>query len=356
MPLVDDFVTILSKNGVKISDTSKNPFLQRLVASVNHCVTVYRNDGPMDAKIRALDDILFKAAFWLTSKPPRAAAKGAKASTKNPARWNAMTRLAERVAEEAGNVGVKLLHSPADFRQIQGDPNLGKQSYWLERADQHHRPGFTLSLHYEQWVSLINTNESFWDYLDRTTIFRPNKTRTVKFLGTGASNEMLSHRIRMFEGTAFINSWVDVFDTKLHKTETSGDGFAIFVCDAGDMYAASHILGKFHHSSFFAGMPVVAAGEIVADQGEIKLITAKSGHYRPSAADMERMVKKLAWIPDSAMIIPEFSHGAAHCYFVGDYRRNDLRAPVRKEAFKNRLPDWVKNSEACNKIHAVLPT
>jgi hypothetical protein len=116
------------------------------------------------------------------------------------------------------------------------------------------------------------------------------------------------------------------------------------------MYAASHILGKFHHSSFFAGMPVVAAGEVVAFDGQIKLITAKSGHYRPSAADMANMVKKLGWIPASAMIIPEFSHGACDCYFVGDYRRNDLRNKVRKATFMSRMPDWVKNLDACKKI------
>ena len=359
MSRVDDFATILTQNGVEISDTSKNAFLQSLAAGVNHCVTVYRNHGSVDSKIRALDDILFKAAFWLTSKPPKTVPKpgSLKLSTKNPARWDAMTRLAERVSEEAANVGVKLLHSPADFRRIRGDPNLGSQSYWLERADVHHRPGFQLSAHYEQWVALINTTESFWDYVQTHQPFiSVKRSLAVKFLGENTRAQMLLHRVTMDNlGTAYINSGVDIFDTENNKTEASGKGFAIFVCDPFDMYAASHVLGRFHHSSFFAGMPVVAAGEVIAFDGEIKLITAKSGHYRPSAADMLRMVKSLAWIPAGAMIIPEFSHGNTPCYRVGDYRRSDLRAPIRKAAFKNKLPDWVKNSAACNKICDNLP-
>jgi hypothetical protein len=63
----------------------------------------------------------------------------------------------------------------------------------------------------------------------------------------------------------------------------SGDDIAIFVMGLdGKIYIGSHELGIFHHSSFLAGGPVAAAGEIVIKDGVILLITAKSGHYRPN--------------------------------------------------------------------------
>jgi len=45
----------------------------------------------------------------------------------------------------------------------------------------------------------------------------------------------------------------------------------------------SHIgkLGRFHHSSFKSGGAVMAAGEWVITSGELKMINACSGHYKP---------------------------------------------------------------------------
>src|SRR5262245_22942299 len=38
----------------------------------------------------------------------------------------------------------------------------------------------------------------------------------------------------------------------------------------------------FHHSSFTAGDPVAAAGEMRAKQGVLELISNESGHYQPA--------------------------------------------------------------------------
>ena len=51
----------------------------------------------------------------------------------------------------------------------------------------------------------------------------------------------------------------------------------------GDIYASNSFpTFMFHHSSFFAGNPVAAAGQMQVDQGIIKRIDSCSGHYRPS--------------------------------------------------------------------------
>lgn len=56
------------------------------------------------------------------------------------------------------------------------------------------------------------------------------------------------------------------------------------------IYAGSHEEGYFHHSSFLAGKPVSAAGEIEVNNGILKTITDKSGHYRPTAEYTQQAV------------------------------------------------------------------
>jgi hypothetical protein len=75
-----------------------------------------------------------------------------------------------------------------------------------------------------------------------------------------------------------------LFDTTTASTLWSPEGGrAIFVMDAaGTLYSSpQHLLGRFHHSSFLAGGPVAAAGEIVARQGRVLLVSDHSTHYRP---------------------------------------------------------------------------
>ncbi|WP_128330261.1 hypothetical protein [Apibacter sp. HY039] len=51
----------------------------------------------------------------------------------------------------------------------------------------------------------------------------------------------------------------------------------------GNIYISKYNeVGKFHHSSLVAGEEVAAAGEIIIENGIIKMITNKSGHYLPN--------------------------------------------------------------------------
>ena len=144
-------------------DRTKNPTLQKLLGEVN-LYNALPHDQHAQAS-RLLDKIMKHAAVYLTSKKPQA-------GIKNQLRWTAMTALATQAATEAQGHGVKLLHTPADFRAIKGDIKLGCQSYWLERVDPLHRPGFTLSKHYEDWISrppiAMKEKQSFWEWLGNT--------------------------------------------------------------------------------------------------------------------------------------------------------------------------------------------
>ena len=74
-----------------------------------------------------------------------------------------------------------------------------------------------------------------------------------------------------------------------------GEGKAIFVMDETGRFFASkrQARGEFHHSSFLAGEPVAAAGEITVDQGVVKAVTLKSGHYKPREFFMDQFSTEL---------------------------------------------------------------
>lgn len=74
-----------------------------------------------------------------------------------------------------------------------------------------------------------------------------------------------------------------LFDTRDTETFFSGKDWAIYVVSASGLwYAGSHKVGQLQHSSFVGGRPVMAAGEIQVHDGQPLIISAKSGHYKPT--------------------------------------------------------------------------
>lgn len=87
-----------------------------------------------------------------------------------------------------------------------------------------------------------------------------------------------------------------LFDTRQASTSfAKNKGRAIFVMDAtGALYISNEqTKGKFHHSSFFAGRPVAAAGDIRIENGVVTAISRKSGHHRTTATQLNQAVRQL---------------------------------------------------------------
>ena len=86
-----------------------------------------------------------------------------------------------------------------------------------------------------------------------------------------------------FVGGTIRDAGGNLFDTQDAATLHSATGRAIFVMDAnGEFYASKYqMVGDFHHSSLLAGAPVAAAGELEVENGVLKAVSDKSGHYRP---------------------------------------------------------------------------
>ncbi len=73
------------------------------------------------------------------------------------------------------------------------------------------------------------------------------------------------------------------FDTRDTQTHFSGKDWAIYVVSASGLwYAGSHLVGQVQHSTFVGGRPVLSAGEIQVHNGQPLIISAKSGHYKPT--------------------------------------------------------------------------
>lgn len=72
----------------------------------------------------------------------------------------------------------------------------------------------------------------------------------------------------------------------------NADARAIFVMDAyGNLYASNtYQVGRFHHSSFLAGAPVAAAGEITVRKGRPTFLSNRSGHYRPRPETLDAVL------------------------------------------------------------------
>lgn len=77
-------------------------------------------------------------------------------------------------------------------------------------------------------------------------------------------------------------------------TGHSKNGAWIFVMDPqGKVYAGPSKLMDFHHSSFLAGQPIAAAGEIQAVDGILISHNRNSGHYKPDATHHDQFKSEL---------------------------------------------------------------
>ena len=125
-----------------------------------------------------------------------------------------------------------------------------------------------------------------------------DKEETGKVWGTKVAyldeQQRQQYKLTVQDGKIY-NAKGELFDTASAATVLGG-GKAIFVMDHdGNMYAStSHAVGKFHHSSFLAGQPVAAAGEIEVHNGVVTVVNRKSGHYRPTESQLNQVAEHLS--------------------------------------------------------------
>jgi hypothetical protein len=124
----------------------------------------------------------------------------------------------------------------------------------------------------------------------------PNRAfypRTVHYM---SPRELETHRVVVADGDLHWASDGARLDTAGAQTFHSGDGRAMYVMDEnGNLYVSlRQVPGALHHSSFLGGAPVAGAGELVVRDGDVTIISRKSGHYQPTAAQQQAVVDALA--------------------------------------------------------------
>lgn len=176
---------------------------------------------------------------------------------------------------------------------------------WLEVSDKKHRYGKNLRLYYRQWESLGFPTESFFDWLDSKGEAEgwplPNldecprsilDSDTVRYITD--ENETKSFMLSISSDAQGRGL---VLDVDGNRVRTGEQGW-IFVLRDGALYGAAKSTSfdgqekqRFHHSSFFGGKAVSAAGIFVTDDdGHLTLVFPHSGHYRPGESDMQRVL------------------------------------------------------------------
>lgn len=176
---------------------------------------------------------------------------------------------------------------------------------WLEVSDPKHRYGKNLRLYYRHWENLEHPTDMFFDWLDSKGEAEGQPlpdlaecprsqldSDTVLYITNNDVSRRYAITFKSCEGGKG-----RVFDVDGDPVSTGPDGW-IFVLRDNVMYGAQKITSvtgntrqRFHHSSFFGGKAVAAAGIFITDEnGMLTHLYPHSGHYRPGEAHVQRML------------------------------------------------------------------
>jgi hypothetical protein len=110
------------------------------------------------------------------------------------------------------------------------------------------------------------------------------------------SNERSALKITVKDGLLY-NSKGEKLDPQLDQPKHAGrSGKAIFTISVDGQFwvCFDQRYGYIHHSSLLAGAPVLSAGELVLEDGQLLSISNASGHYKPPAKSLDVALKLLA--------------------------------------------------------------
>lgn len=191
--------------------------------------------------------------------------------------------------DDLSDAQYKSMHASKD-----GMINIARPKYHLEKLDHKHRMGDVLVELHPEWAR-TPCGMGFFEWLDSLSYFevfaRLKALKGETFARTNAPAFM--------QGVKYLDSvsrrsYQVLLSVKRHcmlyngkplstaslRTAFSGMGWGAWVMsEAGRFYTGPHIKGEFHHSSFVSGGMVRAAGEWKVEDGRLKYITGKTGHY-----------------------------------------------------------------------------
>lgn len=194
---------------------------------------------------------------------------------------------------------------------------LMQEENWLEVLDQHHRRGQELKNHYKNWEA-SSEQCSFWEYLDKLDPVARKELAEVSvryvddliyraLFEVSFDNGLMRSRMspivqnmilsKMSRSVVFANADDKLLDTSTWPSNAlrgMTTGWAAFVLSPQNvLYAGMHVNGIFHHSSFLCGAPVLASGMMRVENGRIRGVHEKNGHYRSQEMHLVTFLKLL---------------------------------------------------------------
>ncbi|XP_006663216.1 IQ domain-containing protein IQM3-like [Oryza brachyantha] len=164
--------------------------------------------------------------------------------------------------------------------------------HWIEAIDPRHRYGHNLHHYYDIWCQ-SQAGQPFFYWLDigeGKDVDLPEcprarlKKQCIKYLGP---QEREQYEYIITEGKIIHKYSEEPLDTE------QGSTWIFVMSTTKRLYAGKKEKGVFQHSSFLAGGATVAAGRFTAQNGVIKSIWAYSGHYKPSAENLNNFMSFL---------------------------------------------------------------
>ncbi|CAB1108709.1 unnamed protein product [Ectocarpus sp. CCAP 1310/34] len=170
---------------------------------------------------------------------------------------------------------------------------LDKRS-WLEVRDKQHRYGKNLRLYFKEWDRRGKPGGSFFKWLSAAEVQLegcPRHELESDVVHYCRPEERHNYALRLDvtpEGRAILH-------TAQGEPVNCGPSAWLFVLRDQTLFATGKKTDppRFHHSSFFGGGYVEAAGMLVAEEGVLKTLYPHSGHYRPTNQHLRVLLKFL---------------------------------------------------------------
>lgn len=169
---------------------------------------------------------------------------------------------------------------------------------WLELHDPKHRYSKYLRYYYDEWARMGRPFGCIVRWLENCDVEIEDKCTREQLDNAmvhycKSEEDRKQYRIefhRTNDGEIILRRL-----STLKALDTGKEGW-IFVLKNEQLYAAPKQIAetpRFHHSSFFAGGLVDAAGLIVVNEGKLEILYPHSGHYRPSDTHLRFLLKFL---------------------------------------------------------------
>ncbi|MDP1834624.1 MAG: hypothetical protein Q8K75_01730 [Chlamydiales bacterium] len=162
-------------------------------------------------------------------------------------------------------------------------------SYFLEAAFPTHILADRLRPLRDTWME-SQDNLTFPDWLAKN---HPNVSvsKQVKYYD---ENERKNFALSISDSGSFVNIHAAPYDSSTAKSIPIKPGTEIFVMGPDQtIYSAAYQPSELHHSSFLAGGAIIGAGELKIENGELKAISNRSGHYKPNEQNLLDVLKIL---------------------------------------------------------------